>query len=710
MNPTCPVCQIHAESVFRVQGLDCPDEVAILDRRLMALNGVERITADVLQGTLRVAYDAALVSTTAIAAAVDETGMRAWLERDQPIRIAEVGSRRGHVLLVLSGVALVMGLLADAARAPEWAATGLFAVAVAAGGWFWARRAWSAARLFSLDINVLMLLAVAGAIVIHEWSEAAAVTFLFALAQWLETHNMERARVAIRALMALTPDEALARTADGERMVRVDEIRVGDVVVVRPGEKIALDGIVSVGASDVNQAPITGESIPVPKAIGSPVYAGSINGYGALEVCVSHVRADSTLARIMALVEQAQSERANAQTFVERFARVYTPAVVVLAAGVALVPPLVFGGAWAVWFYRALVLLVISCPCALVISTPVSVVSALAGAARRGVLIKGGRHLETLGRVTCVAFDKTGTLTRGAPEVVRIEAMDGASARDVVQVAAALESRSDHPLARAILLRAGRDGVAVVPAADHLALPGLGVSGTIDGEPVLIGSHKLMVERGLASPGAEFRNGELSAGGCTVMLVAQSGRVIGALAAADRARDVAPDVINELRRVGVAHVAMLTGDAEATAMQIGRLLGIADTRAGLMPAQKVEAIAGLKAAHGVVAMVGDGVNDAPALAAADVGIAMGVAGSDAALETADIALMSDDLRRIPYALRLSQATVRNIRLNVAVALGLKAIVLVLAVGGAATLWMAVVADMGASLLVIGNGLRLLTFD
>ena len=708
--PVCPVCEIHAESVFRIEGMDCHEEVAILDRRLRRLPGLERMTADVVAGRLRIAYDAARLSSSAIATAIADTGMQAWLERDQPTRIVDARLQRGWALLVASGAASALGLALRAAGAPAAAATLLFVAAVATGGWFWARRAWSAARLFSLDINVLMLLAVVGAIAINEWSEAAMVTFLFALAQWLETRNMERARLAIRALMELTPNEALVRGEDGERHVRVDDIRVGDVLVVRPGEKIALDGTVASGASDVNQAPITGESIPVPKTAGSVVYAGTINGHGALEVHVTHLRADSTLARIMALVEHAQSERAEAQTFVERFARIYTPGVVALAVVLALVPPLIFAEPFGTWFYRALVMLVISCPCALLISTPVSIVSALAGAARNGVLIKGGRHLETLGHVRCMAFDKTGTLTRGAPEVVGIEAFEGESIREVLRVAAALECRSDHPLARAILLRASHDGVAIAPAAGHRALPGLGVSAILNGEPVLIGSHRLFAERGMSSPAIDARVEMLSTDGQTAVLVARSGRTIGVVSTADGAREAGQQLMRLLRKHGVAHVAILTGDSEATAGRLARDLGVTETRAGLMPADKVAAVKQLKAAHGIVAMVGDGVNDAPALAAADVGIAMGAAGSDAALETADIALMADDLTRIPYAVRLSRATVRNIRLNITIALGLKAIFLVLAATGSATLWMAVVADMGASLLVIGNGLRLLRFD
>ncbi|MEI6668323.1 MAG: heavy metal translocating P-type ATPase [Acidobacteriota bacterium] len=708
--PACPACEIHAESIFRIEGMDCPDEVAILNQRLKGLPGLERVTADVVTGRLRVAYDAARLSTSVLATAIAETGMQAWLEHDEATRVVDPRRHHGWLALAVSGACVAAGLATRAAGAPAIAATVLFGAAIVSGGWFWARRAWSAARFFSLDINALMLLAVVGAIAINEWSEAAMVTFLFAVAQWLESRNMERARLAIRALMELAPNEALVRRDGVEQRVRVDQVCVDEVVVVRPGEKVPLDGVVASGTSDVNQAPITGESVPVQKEPGSVVYAGTINGLGAIDVRVTHLRTDSTLARIMALVEHAQSERAEAQTFVERFARVYTPVVVALAVGLAVAPPLLLAEPFGAWFYRALVMLVISCPCALVISTPVSIVSALAGAARHGVLIKGGRHLETLGRVQCVAFDKTGTLTGGVPEVVGIEAFDGASVRDVIGVAAALESHSGHPLARAILSKASRDGVAFTPASDHRALPGFGVSAVLNGEPVLIGSPRMFAERALSSPAVDATVAALSAHGQTVVLVARSGRAIGAVAAADQARDAGHQLVHHLKRHGVAHVAILTGDSAATAERLARDLGVTDTHAGLLPADKVAVVRMLKAAHGVVAMVGDGVNDAPALAAADVGIAMGAAGSDAALETADIALMADDLSQIPYAVRLSRATVRNIRVNIAIALGLKAVFLVLAAAGSATLWMAVVADMGASLLVIGNGLRLLRFE
>jgi len=696
--------------VFRVEGMDCHEEVAILERRLKPLRGLEALSADVVGGTLRVSHDAAQLSAAAITEAVNSTGMRAWLDHDaaSSITVRSAGAR--EAFLVVSGVAAAAGMGAGWLGATPLATGLLFALSVATGGWYWARRAWSAARLFALDINTLMLIAVVGAIAIGEWSEAAMVTFLFALAQWIESRNMERARLAIRALMELSPNEALLHRDGRDVRVPVDTVLIGDVLVVRPGEKIPLDGVVAAGDSEVNQAPITGESLPAVKQPGDEVFAGTINGHGALTVRVTHLRGDTTLARIINLVEHAQSERAPSQTFVERFARIYTPAVVGLAALVAIVPPLLFAEAWPAWVYRALVFLVISCPCALVLSTPVSIVSALAGAARKGVLIKGGRHLETLGRVRCVAFDKTGTLTHGTPAVVDVQAIAPWSRRDVLKLAASVESRSEHPIGRAIRRLARDEGVEAAACEAHRALPGLGASADVEGVPVAVGSRRLFEEQGWYTADADAVASGMAGADRTIVLLAAGGRPVGVIAVADAARQTGREAIGLLRRAGVPHIAMLTGDHASTAERVGAAMDVTEVRAGLLPEDKLQAIRDLKAAHGPVAMVGDGVNDAPALAAADVGIAMGVAGSDAALETADVALMSDELLRIPYAVRLSRSTVRNIQVNIALSLGLKTVFLVLAGLGMATLWMAVAADMGASLLVIGNGLRLLRFD
>jgi Zn2+/Cd2+-exporting ATPase len=703
----CTVCAVHAESVYRIEGMDCHDEVAILERRLKPLPGVEALSADVLNQRLRVTYDAARLSASDVAAAVATTGMRAWLEDERPVAIRTTTPASRLALVGVSGLAFAVGLLLHAAGLGRGWILSAYAVSMAAGGVYTARRALSAARALTLDINVLMLVAVIGAVAIGEWSEGAAVLFLFALAQLLETRSMERARHAIRALMELAPSRALVRRDGGERLVEVDDLTIGDTIIVRPGEKVPMDGVVTEGSSDVNQAPITGESIPVEKSVGSEVFAGTINGHGALDVRVTRLRRDTTMARIINLVEVAQAQRAPAQAFVERFARYYTPAVLVIAASVAILPPLAFGQPFAPWFYRALVLLVISCPCALVISTPVSIVSALAGAARQGVLVKGGLHLERTARIRAVAFDKTGTLTTGRPEVVEVVPLNGVSAGETLRLAAALESRSEHPIARAVRRHARAAGITGNGAEGFRALPGLGAEARIEARSVTVGNHRLFEQRGLCSPSIDAKLQEMGAQGRTAVLVARDGETIGIIAVADATRPSGAGAIERLKRQGIECVAMLTGDNTDTARAIADALGVDEFRAELLPADKVAAVADLRRRYGSVAMVGDGVNDAPALAAADVGIAMGAIGSDAALETADVALMADDLDKVPYLLRLGATTVANVKTNIAVALGLKAVFLGLAVVGVATLWMAVVADMGASLLVIGNGLRLL---
>jgi Cd2+/Zn2+-exporting ATPase len=639
--------------------------------------------------------------------------MRAWLEHEEPLTVPDAAARRRLLILGTSGVALLAGMALEWAGAAAWLARGVLALAIMAGASLTVRRAMAALRVRALDINVLMLVAAVGAVALGQWSEAASVVFLFAFAQTLEARTLERARNAVRALMDLAPAEALVREAGGDRRIEIEAITPGMVLVVRPGEKIPLDGEVVAGQSAVNQAPVTGESIPAEKTAGDEVFAGTINGRGALEIRVTRLRRDSTLARIIHLVERAQAERAPVQTFVERFARVYTPCVLLLAVLLAIVPPLALGAAWHIWIYRALVLLVVSCPCALVISTPVSIVAALAGAARKGVLIKGGAHLERAGRIRCVAFDKTGTLTHGTPKVVAVLALGGdggVSPETVVALAASVEQRSHHPIARAIIDYAASSNISVRPGDRVESLDGRGAQGSVGGTEVLLGNHRLFEERRLCTAEVHRLLDESSARGRTPVLVACDGVPVGIIELADRPREAGRDMLQMLKRQGVESVVMLTGDGRATATRIGEELGVDEVRAELLPEDKVTVVDELRRRFGPVAMVGDGVNDAPALASADVGIAMGVAGSAAALETADIALMADELLKIPYALRLSRATMRNIQANLAISIVMKAAFVAMAVGGWATLWMAIVADTGASIIVIANALRLLRAD
>ena len=593
---------------------------------------------------------------------------------------------------------------------PAWWVAALLIAATVVGSVFPAQRAWQSIRRRSLDINVLMVIAVIGAMIIGEFEEAAMVVTLFAAAQWLEAQSLDRARKAIGRLLDLAPSEILVRDAAGERSIAIDRVDPGVLMIVRPGEKFALDGIVRSGRSDVNQAPITGESLPVEKGEGDEVFAGTINGHGALTVAVTRRRHDTTLARIVHLVEAAQTKRAPLQQFIDRFAAWYTPAIVILALLVAAVPLVVPGQAFDTWVYRALVLLVVSCPCALVISTPVSIVSALAGAARQGVLVKGGIHLERLAGVRVVAFDKTGTVTTGNLTLDAVRSIGGHTDEEVLRTAASVESQSEHPIAAAILAAARLRQVALDTPGDVQALPGLGVEGRAGGAQIVVGTPRLFASRGLLTDDVAAVAQELASRGISPVVVARNGIAIGVLGVSDKPKSDAARVVSDLRAEGVSRVAMLTGDHDAAARATGSQLGVDDVRSAQLPQDKVSAVEQLRHAHGAVAMVGDGVNDAPALAAADVGIVMGAMGSDAALETADIALMTDELPKVPYTIRLSRATLANIRANVAISIGLKAAFVILAVAGVATLWMAVLADTGASALVVANAVRLRKFS
>jgi Cd2+/Zn2+-exporting ATPase len=710
MAVTCTVCELHAESTFRIEGMDCREEVAMIERRFKHLPGLEGFHADLIGQRLHVRYDASKLTTSAIASAVADAGMRAWLEHEEPVATGDRAVRTRTLLLASAAAWFVAGIAAGYLHAAPLVVVACYAASIASAVPLTARKAWIAAKHRSLDINVLMLVAATGAIVLGQWSEAAAVVFLFALAQMLEAQTLERARNAVRSLIELAPTEVLLRVGAGERRAPVDSVAPGDIIIVKPGEKLPLDGEVVEGTSAVNQAPITGESLPVDKGPGDEVFAGSINGRGALDVRVTRIRRDTTLARIIHLVERAQAQRAPAQTFVERFARVYTPAVIALAVAIAVVPPATGYGDWHDWIYRALVLLVVSCPCALVISTPVSIVAALAGAARKGVLIKGGVHLERAGQIRCVAMDKTGTLTRGTPEVVQVLALNGDSSDAIVSLAASVEQRSEHPIAAAILRYAESNAIPLHAGTAVAALAGRGAEGRVNGRDVLLGNHRLFEERQLCSPAMHAQVEVLSAQGRTPVLVARDSEAIGVIAVADRPRASGRDAVDMMRRQGVAAVVMLTGDSAGTAKSIADELGVDAYRAELMPEDKVAAVQELRRMYGTVAMVGDGINDAPALASADVGIAMGAAGSDAALETADVALMADELMKIPYALRLSRAALTNIKVNLGISLALKAAFVVAAVTGVATLWMAILADTGASVIVVANALRLLRAD
>jgi Cd2+/Zn2+-exporting ATPase len=701
--------------VFEVVGMDCADEVRLIEGKLGNLPGITRLGFDLVGRRLTVEGE---IVAAEVERAVAQLGMRARLvgEAREQDRWWE---RRGRlVLAAISGMLWLGSLVAEHAFQSHALAAVLAMGAIVIGGWHIVPRGIRAALNRALDMNFLMSVAAIGAVLIGEYEEGASAMFLFAVAQLLETYSMDRARNAIKALLDLAPAEATVLRDGTEVRVLVDRVAVGETVVVRPGEKIPLDGVVLTGRSGVDQAPITGESMPVDKEPGAEVFAGSLNGEGALEVRSSKPASDTTLARIIHAVEEAQASRAPSQAFVDRFARIYTPAVVVLALLVLVIPPLAGWGAWGTWTYRALALLVVACPCALVISTPVTIVSALAGAARRGILIKGGLHLENAGRARVVALGKTGTLTAGRPEVVDVVPLNGADPVEVVALAAAAEARSGHPLARAVLRHAEERGVTAQPATEVQAIPGKGLRARVGGDVVYLGNERLFTELGALDARARADLEAQVRDGRTAVLVGVAAgegdpvRLRGIIAIADRVRPEAAGALRALHREGISRVVMLTGDNQGTARAVAASLGgpgagVDDFRAELLPEDKTAAVQELRRAHGTVLFVGDGVNDAPALAAADVGVAMGAGGTDVALETADIALMADDLSKLATTIRVARKAEGIIRANITFALLTKAVFVVLAVAGIATLWMAVLADMGASLLVVVNGLRAL---
>ena len=716
--------------VLKIHGMDCGDEIATLRRELAGVVAEARLSFDLINGRMSVAGAADAELVARIERAIASAGMSAEVWSEGAVSesgAAEARRRKTQSLLTAaSGVLTVVGLaihafvagdivsalseMPGASAPPPLPAMMAYAAAIICGARYVAPKALLAARRLRPDMNFLMVVAVAGAVAIGQWFEAATVSFLFALALALESWSLGRARRAVSALMELAPNIATVKDASGaEREVAASEVRIGAQVVVRPGERMPLDGRVISGESDVNQAPITGESVPVPVSPGAVVYAGTINGEGALEIETTKAAGDTTLARIIRMVGSAHSRRAPTEQWVESFARTYTPIVMGLAVLVLLVPPLLFSGAWDVWFYRALVLLVIACPCALVISTPVSVVAALAGAAKQGVLVKGGVHLETPAKLRAIAMDKTGTLTEGRPHVVEIAALEGRSLEALLGLAAALEARSEHPLAKAILAKAAEQNVQFSPGQGVQAIRGKGVIGRVGDRDAWLGSRAFLEERATSANSAEalVRSDALASAGRTVVAIGDAESVWGLIAVADAVRPEAKEIVAALHAAGIERVVMLTGDNRATAERIAHETGVDEVHAELLPERKVAAVEALVERYGAVAMIGDGVNDAPAMARANLGVAMGAIGSDAAIETADIALMQDDLSRLPWLIRHSKATLGVIRQNIAFSIGVKAVFTILTVLGAASLWGAIAADVGASLLVVLNGLRLI---
>ncbi len=724
-------------TVFEVEGMHCAEEVAVLEQKLSSIPGVDGLTADIVGRRLRVKHHPAHVCRHELIEAIGETGLTARAAEDGPPDQSIWSRHRKLILTIVSGSLTGLGMLLSLLGSDHAVTVPMYLAAILTGGFDIARRGFRSSRQLNLDINSLMTVAVIGAALIGEWAEAATVIFLFSLAQLLESRSTERARHAIRSLMELAPPQAVVRRDGRDQILPVDEVRLGDILIVKPGDKIPLDGRAIRGTSAIDQSPITGESMPVQKREGDEVFAGTINQQGALEIEVTHLTGDTTLARIIHLVEEAQAQRAPSQRFVDQFAQYYTPLVIAGAALIAAIPPLLFAQPFYPWFYRALVLLVIACPCALVISTPVTVVSGLVAAARRGILIKGGRHLEAMGTLKAMAFDKTGTLTRGVPTVTDIlvssqfgvqcshpaadkpaeasmhETVLGqrssvnSPVREVLRIAAAIEARSEHHLGQAILQKARELQIEWPEVDEFLAQSGRGAQARIEGGNYFIGNHRFAEEVGFCRAEIEAKLAALEQAGKTTVVLGTDTEAIAIIAIADQMREEVPEVLQALKEAEVRQLVMLTGDNLGTAAAIARRLGIDEYLADLLPADKVEKVRELTRRYGHVAMVGDGVNDAPALAAASIGIAMGAAGTDQALETADVALMGDELSQLPFAVRLGRSVVQIIKQNISLSLAIKALFLALAIPGYATLWMAVGADMGASLLVVFNGLRLL---
>ncbi|WP_259756661.1 heavy metal translocating P-type ATPase [Pseudomonas sp. GCEP-101] len=690
---------------LRIDAMDCPTEERLLRDALGRVSAVEDLDFNLMQRLLRVQHR--FDSVEPLQKLVASLGMQAEpVDENAPVS-AQPAPHKPWWPLALAGVA------AAAAEAFEWFAIGphwlVAALAIAAilgAGLPTYRKGWIALKNRNLNINALMSIAVTGALLIGQWPEAAMVAVLFAIAELIEAKSLDRARNAIRGLLQLAPEQATVQVDGQWQEVSAKAVALGARVRVRPGERIALDGEVLDGRSSVNQAPITGESLPVDKQVGDSLFAGTINGESALEYRVTRVADDSTLARIIHAVEEAQGSRAPTQRFVDQFSRIYTPAVFLIAVATALLPPLFFGGAWLDWVYRALVLLVIACPCALVISTPVTIVSGLSAAARLGILIKGGVFLEMGRSLQWIALDKTGTLTEGRPRQTDFAPLRDTAAGDVRALAASLAARSDHPVSHAVAVAAEADNIALYRVGELTALPGRGVKGEIDGRTYHLGNHRLVEELGLCSKELEARLDALEQQGRTVIVLLDDDGPLALFAVADGVKQTSREAVSQLHALGVKTL-MLTGDNPHTATTIGAEVGIDVALGNLLPEDKLREVKQRQAGGKRVGMVGDGINDAPALARADIGFAMGAAGTDTAIETAGVALMDDDLRKLPSFIRLSRQTHRVLIQNITLALGIKAVFLALTLAGEGTLWMAVFADMGASLLVVFNGLRLL---
>ncbi|ARF18300.1 heavy metal translocating P-type ATPase [Sporosarcina ureae] len=692
------------KNVYRLQNLSCTSCAAKFEKNIRQIDTVEDVQLNFGASKLTVAGEASLLQLEE-AGAFD--GIKVFPEKQ---RISKQHTpfwkKRENQTTIASLVLLLAGYAVSTTNGDHnWLSIALFLSAILIGGFSLMKEGLTNLSKLEFDMSTLMTIAVIGAALIGDWAEGAVVVFLFSVSEALESYSIDKARNSITSLIEIAPTTATVLRGTNEYEVDVEDLRINDVILIKPGQKIAMDGEVIQGDSSVNQAAITGESLPVHKAVGDEVFAGTLNEEGAMQVRVTKLAEDTTIAKIIHLVEEAQAEKAPTQQFIDRFAKYYTPAILIFSLLIMIIPPLVMGGVWGEWFYKGLVVLVVGCPCALVISTPIAIVTAIGNAARNGVLIKGGIHLEETGQIQVVAFDKTGTLTEGRPEVTDVLTVSSLTEDQVLQQAASIEKFSQHPLASSIMRAAEKSPLGLLAVDQFQSITGKGAKAVIGEHVVYVGSPNLFREMNTVEESIEQQILVLQKQGKTVMLVWSESRLEGIIAVADQVRTSSLKVIEKLHKMGKKTV-MLTGDNQSTALAIGEQLGLSEVKAELLPDQKVEMVKSLTQ-YGKVAMVGDGVNDAPALATANIGIAMGGAGTDTALETADIALMADDLEKLPYTIKLSSRTKQVILQNISIALGLKIIALLLIIPGWLTLWMAVMADMGATVIVVINSLRLM---
>ena len=689
--------------------MDCPSCASKIETAVRKLPGVKDVQIDFIAGSLAVQGDS--VDTTVVENEIARLGYkvaRASAQQTPPTAsLIDPAQRKEIVLVSIAALLVAVGGVLRWLDESSILAIASIAAGMAVGGKQMLIKGLKATANFRLDMDFLMTAAAIGAAALGEWTEAGTIVVLYALSELLEHLSVERSRRAARVLLNLAPRTAFVLNKGIAVQTPVEKVRIGAHVLVKPGGTIPVDGVVTAGSSAVNQASLTGESIPVDMAVGNLVLAGSINGSGALQIRAEKEPGDTTLARIIKMVEEAQRSKTKLQLSIEKFARYYTPAVVILAALVALIPPLFAGASWSIWIYRSLTLLMIGCPCALILATPITLVSAMTAAARVGVLVKGGRQLEGFGAIKAFAFDKTGTVTEGKLAVDRIEVLDGVPTAEMLRMAASVESHSEHPIAHAILKRADLDGLVLNDPSDFLSLTGRGASARLNGQRIFVGNHALFEERGLCDGRLHHILEEVELASRTAMLVGTDDGVIGLIGVSDQVRPEANEVIRDLKAQGAVQVVLLTGDNHRTALAVGKMIGADEVKSELLPDQKIETIVRLKNEYGSVAMIGDGVNDAPALAMADVGVAVGRVGADVAVETADVVLLNGNLSRLPWLYKLSQDARRTVKMNIGLALGVKGAFLVLAMTGTATLWMALFADTGVALLVVGNGLRML---